>query len=160
MPGGVDQYPEQRDHQEGTDEAQLLAEDGEDEVVVRIGEHGPARQGMTMFGISYEKLFVLAVIALFVLGPERLPAAATWVGQNIRRVREFAGHANRQLRSELGPEFDQLREPLEQLRGPLQDLRSLRDPRSALMRHLLDEPSPPSNGPVPSARPAVDTDAT
>ena len=131
-----------------------------------------------MFGISYEKLFVLAVIALFVLGPERLPAAATWLGQNIRRVREFAGQANRQLRSELGPEFDQLREPIEQLRGPLQDLRSLRDPRTALMRHLLAEPDPPSNAPgpsvpstasgqsapsvpsAPSGPPAIDPDAT
>lgn len=108
-----------------------------------------------MFGISFEKLFVLALIALIVLGPERLPAAATWLGENLRKAKAFAGSANKQLRDELGPEFDHLREPLEQLRGPLQELRSIRDPRSALMRHLLDEPSPPTNGPVPPAVPTL-----
>lgn len=32
-----------------------------------------------MFDLSVEKLFILAIVALFVLGPERLPiAAAGW----------------------------------------------------------------------------------
>jgi len=120
-----------------------------------------------MFGLSFEKLFVLALIALFVLGPERLPAAATWLGQNVRKVKVFAANANRQLRDEVGPEFEHLREPLEQLRGPLQELRSLRDPRAAVLRHLLDEPSSGTPAPVAPARtsaprsaPPFDPDAT
>lgn len=34
-----------------------------------------------MFGLSIEKIVVLVVVALFVLGPERLPAAAAWLGK-------------------------------------------------------------------------------
>lgn len=95
-----------------------------------------------MFDLSFEKLFVLVLVALFVLGPERLPAAATWLGQNIRKVKAFAAGANEQIRRELGPELDQLRAPLAELRAPLQDLRALRDPRAAVMRHLLADPEP------------------
>ncbi len=35
-----------------------------------------------MFDLSLEKIAVLMVVALFVLGPERLPAAAGWIGVN------------------------------------------------------------------------------
>ena len=51
------------------------------------------------------------------LGPEGLPSAAALAGRTVRQVREFATGAREQLRSELGPEFDELRKPLEDLRG-------------------------------------------
>lgn len=81
-------------------------------------------------------------MALFVLGPERLPTAAAWAGKAIRQIKAFATGANEQLRNELGPEFDQLREPLAELRAPLQELRALRDPRAAVMRHLFNDTDP------------------
>ena len=92
-----------------------------------------------MFDLSIEKIVVLALVALFVLGPERLPAAAQWLGKTVRQVKDYATGAHEHLRSELGPEF-------EQFRGPLEDLRSVRDldPRRALRRHLFDDP--PSDG--------------
>jgi sec-independent protein translocase protein TatB len=77
------------------------------------------------------------VAALFVLGPERLPAAAAWLGGAIRKGKALAASANAQITSELGPELDQLRVPLAELRAPLQELRALRDPRGAVLRHLL-----------------------
>jgi len=104
-----------------------------------------------MFDLSVPKLLVLMLVALFVLGPERLPAAATWLGQNIRKVKGFAAGATEALRREVGPEFDQLRQPLQDLRGPLQELRGLRDPKAAVLRHLFAEPDPPTtatNGPA------------
>jgi sec-independent protein translocase protein TatB len=86
-----------------------------------------------MFDISWGEFLVLIVAGLFILGPERLPGAAAWLGRSVRQVREYATGAREQLRSELGPEFDELSKPLE-------DLRSLRnfDPKSAITRHLLD----------------------
>jgi sec-independent protein translocase protein TatB len=86
-----------------------------------------------MFDISWGEFMVLLVAGLFILGPERLPGAAAWLGRTVRQVREYASGAREQLRSELGPEFDELRKPLE-------DLRSLRnfDPRRAVTKHLLD----------------------
>jgi sec-independent protein translocase protein TatB len=86
-----------------------------------------------MFNISWGEFAVLIIAGLFILGPERLPGAAAWLGKTVRQVREYASGAREQLRSELGPEFDDLRKPLE-------DLKALRnfDPKRALSKHLLD----------------------
>jgi len=54
-----------------------------------------------------------------VLGPERLPAAAAWLGGAIRKAKTLAASANAQISSELGPELDQLRAPLAELRRVL-----------------------------------------
>jgi sec-independent protein translocase protein TatB len=86
-----------------------------------------------MFDISWGEFLVLIIAGLFILGPERLPGAAAWLGRTVRQVREYATGARDQLRSELGPEFDELRKPLEDLRN----LRSF-DPKRAVTRHLLD----------------------
>jgi sec-independent protein translocase protein TatB len=93
-----------------------------------------------MFDLSLEKLFILAIVALFVLGPERLPTAAVWVARTLRQVRDFASEANHRLRSELGPEFDELRPALHDLRQDVAGLRIWRDPRTALLHHLSDDP--------------------
>ncbi|GAB3163909.1 Sec-independent protein translocase TatB [Amycolatopsis sp. NPDC004378] len=109
-----------------------------------------------MFGLSLEHAVILLVAALFILGPERLPGAVSQVARAARRAREFAAGAQRQLEAELGPEF-------EQLRKPLQDLRALRDfdPRAALRSHLLDDrPASPAPRLSPGERPPVDVDAT
>jgi sec-independent protein translocase protein TatB len=103
--------------------------------------------------VGWGEILVLIVAGLFILGPERLPEAAAWLGRTIRQVKEFATGARDQLRGELGPEFDELRKPLEELRG----LRNL-NPRTVVTRSLFDDPptkpngyTSPANG---SARPA------
>jgi sec-independent protein translocase protein TatB len=89
--------------------------------------------------VGWPELLVIAMVGLFVLGPERLPAAAAWVASTVRTIRDYAVGARDQLRSELGPELDEFRKPLE-------DLRSVRDldPRRAVRQHLLAEP--PADG--------------
>lgn len=83
--------------------------------------------------VGWAEILVLVVAGLFILGPERLPEAASWIGRNVRKVRDFASGARQQLRDEMGPEFEEYRKPLE-------DLRSLRnfDPRRAVTQHLFD----------------------
>jgi len=87
--------------------------------------------------VGWGEILVLIVAGLFILGPERLPSAAAWVGKTIRQVREYATGAREQLRNELGPEFDELRKPLEELRG-LRDF----NPRRAMERTLFDDDPP------------------
>ena len=88
-----------------------------------------------MLGISTPDLLVLALAALFILGPERLPGAASWLGRTVRKARDSVSTAHEQLRSEVGTEFDEFRQPLRDL-AKLRDI----DPRRVLTRHLLDEP--------------------
>lgn len=87
-----------------------------------------------MFNIGWGEFLILLVAGLLILGPERLPEAAAWLGRTIRQIREYANGARDQLRSELGPEFDEFRAPLEDLRG----LRGI-SPRTAITRHLFDD---------------------
>jgi len=96
--------------------------------------------------VGWGEILVLVVAGLFILGPDRLPSAAAWVGRSIRQVREYATGAREQLRGELGPEFDELRKPLEELRG----LRNF-NPRAAAARALFDDgPAEKPNGFAPT----------
>jgi sec-independent protein translocase protein TatB len=88
-----------------------------------------------MFNIGWAEFLVLTVAGLFIIGPERLPSAAAWLGRSIRQLREYATGAREQLRDHMGPEFDE----------PLEELRRLRrfnprgfTPRSSIA-HLLDD---------------------
>lgn len=92
-----------------------------------------------MFNIGWPEMVILAVAALVILGPERLPGAIRWTAQSLRQLREYATGATSQLRTELGPEFDELRAPLaelQELRRPLNQLRGM-TPRSVVTKHLL-----------------------
>lgn len=91
--------------------------------------------------IGWAEILVLIVAGLFILGPERLPEAARWLGKAIKQVRDYATGARDHLRKELGPEFDEIQQPLNDLRG----LRNF-NPRSAITRTLFsdDEPVKPN----------------
>ena len=85
-----------------------------------------------MFGIEGWELVIIVIIALIVLGPERLPEVARQAGSMVRTVRQM--YAN--VRAEMGPEFDDFE------RG-VRDLRSL-NPREQVRnysRALVDNVS-------------------
>lgn len=83
--------------------------------------------------VGWGEMLLLVVIGLVVLGPERLPGAIQWTAGTIRQVRDYLSGATKELREELGPEFDDLREPLNEI----QKLRGM-TPRAAITKHLLD----------------------
>ena len=97
--------------------------------------------------LSIEKLLVLGLVGLFVLGPERLPAAVSWASDMMRRARRLVDDTQRSLQRDLGPEFDQLRE----LREPLQQLRALNSPTLALSRYLTTPAQPAPTEAPPSS---------
>jgi sec-independent protein translocase protein TatB len=83
--------------------------------------------------VGWGEMLLLVVVGLVILGPERLPGAIRWTSNTIRQARDYVSGATSQLREDLGPEFDDLRQPLSEL----QKLRGL-TPRAALTKHLLD----------------------
>ncbi len=101
---------------------------------------------------DFEKLAVLALIAVFLLGPERLPRYAARLGQLVRSLRTMADGAKDRLRDEMGPEFDEV------------DWKRLDprqyDPRRIIREALLDD-GPPVVKPVSVtlARPAGEESA-
>lgn len=57
-------------------------------------------------GLNFEKMLVILVIAVFVIGPERLPMYAKKLADLVRTVKGMADGAKDRLREEMGPEFD------------------------------------------------------
>ena len=61
-----------------------------------------------MFGINGWEVVLLALIAVFVLGPERLPEYAAKLAQGIKKFRVMAEGAKGQLKDQLGPEYSDI----------------------------------------------------
>ena len=61
-----------------------------------------------MLGINGSELIILIVIALVVLGPEKLPEYARSLAQWIRRMRDMAEGAKAQFKEETGTDFDEV----------------------------------------------------
>ena len=61
-----------------------------------------------MFGIGFEKLFVLAVLGAFLVGPDRLPKVAADLARFIQKMRALGQQAVGELKEQLGPEFANL----------------------------------------------------
>jgi sec-independent protein translocase protein TatB len=83
--------------------------------------------------IGWGEMLVLVIAGLVILGPERLPGAIRWTSSALRQARDYVSGATSQLREDLGPEFEDLRQPL----AELQKLRGM-TPRAAITKHLLE----------------------
>lgn len=96
-----------------------------------------------MFGLSWDQIFLILLAGLFLLGPERIPTAIKWLMDSLRKVRTFAAGAQTEMRSQLGPELDELRRQIAELQSlkELKELRELRDldPRRMVGKSLLGD---------------------
>jgi sec-independent protein translocase protein TatB len=75
--------------------------------------------------IGFGELVVIALVAVVVFGPDKLPELAKQAAVLLRKAREFANSARDDLREELGPEFADL------------ELRDL-DPRAIVRKHIVE----------------------
>jgi sec-independent protein translocase protein TatB len=79
-----------------------------------------------VLGINGLEFVVLAMIAVVILGPERLPEYAAQLARLVKGLRKMASGAREQLREEVGPELDEV------------DWRKL-DPRQYDPRRIIKE---------------------
>lgn len=86
--------------------------------------------------MTIDKFAVIAVIAVFLIGPERIPQYAAQLARLVRSIRGFADGAKERLREEMGPDFDEV------------DWKKLDprqyDPRRIIREALLDDLSQPA----------------
>ncbi len=96
-----------------------------------------------MFGLSWGQIAIIVLVGVFVLGPERIPTAVSWVMTTLRKVRTMAAGAQAELRREIGPELDELRRQVADLQSlkEIQDLRDLRDlhPKRLIGKNILGD---------------------
>ncbi len=78
-----------------------------------------------MWDVGILELAVIALVAVVVLGPDRLPELARQAAQLLHRVRGMATNARDELRNELGPDYSDLQ---------LRDL----DPRTIVRKHITE----------------------
>lgn len=111
-----------------------------------------------MFDIGFPELAVIAMVAVLVFGPDRLPDFARTLGRLLRQGRQLVANAQQELRTELGAagsDFEDVN---------LTDL----NPRTLLKKQLLDEPEKPRSAQLAPAgaelpageSPPYDTEAT
>jgi len=100
-----------------------------------------------VFDLSITKIAVLLVIALVIFGPDQLPKLAQQAGRALRDLRKLADAATRDLKENLGPEFENFEvtdlHPKNFVRKHLLDDEFNTDdldPRKFVRKHLLDEP--------------------
>ncbi len=99
-----------------------------------------------MFGLTFDKLLVIGVIAVFLLGPERLPGYAAKLAQLVKGLRAMANNAKDRMKEEMGDDYDETEwQKLDPRRY---------DPRRIIREALLDEVvgAPSENGSAPETK--------
>jgi sec-independent protein translocase protein TatB len=97
-----------------------------------------------MFDVSFSELMVIGVIALIVIGPERLPKVARTVGHLLGRAQRYVNDVKSDIRREI--ELDDLRKFKSEMEDAAQSVQtslrdvgtSLQEPAQALRQELED----------------------
>src|SRR3954462_11986686 len=101
-----------------------------------------------MFDVGFSELLVIAVVALLVLGPERLPKAARFAGLWVRRARAQWNSVKAEFERDLAD--DELRRPLRDTQAALRGAQdSLGDAGSSLRRDFESASEDLMHGPRP-----------
>lgn len=88
---------------------------------------------MEFLGVGYQELFLVLVLLLVVVGPERLPAMAYQIGRAVRTMQQYA----RAVRSEFSEEFEYIEEQYRTVKGQVDDTRlALREEDRKLQAEL------------------------
>ncbi|MFC6339132.1 Sec-independent protein translocase subunit TatB [Pseudomonas sp. CCM 7891] len=113
-----------------------------------------------MFGISFTELLLVGLVALLVLGPERLPGAARTAGLWIGRLKRSFNSIKQEVEREIGA--DEIRRQLhnEHILSLEQEARKILAPQQQAVTPIEPAPEqsiapPPAVDITPPAAPAV-----
>src|SRR4030095_3010510 len=75
-----------------------------------------------MFDVGFSEIAVIAVVALIVIGPERLPKAARTMGLLFGRLQRYVSDVKADINREM--ELDELRKLQKQVQGAAQEFKT------------------------------------
>ena len=87
-----------------------------------------------MFGLSWGQIGIILLVAVFVLGPDRIPTAVAGALTAVRRLRALVAGAQADTLGQFGPEIAELRRQL----AELQALAGVSELRGLHPQKLLD----------------------
>ncbi|MBK5965511.1 twin-arginine translocase subunit TatB [Thiocystis minor] len=100
-----------------------------------------------MFDVGFSELILVAVVALLVVGPERLPKVARVAGMWLARARRSLVAVKQEIDREMKA-------------GELAEILKQQAAANPLETILEDSSKPPSSSPTPAAPASVDASAT
>lgn len=110
-----------------------------------------------MFNLKGGEFIVIALLALVVLGPEKLPEAARWFGRVYAQIRRMGDGFTKEFQSAVREPLDDFRsavsDPLEGLKSSLDETISSSSPESQRNDDGQPETSARDNGERPSDSP-------
>jgi len=89
-----------------------------------------------MFDVSFTELLVIGVVALVVIGPERLPKVARTLGHLVGRAQRYVNDVKTDIQREV--ELDELRKLKDQMQDAAQTVQSSLQNTEATLRKPLD----------------------
>lgn len=91
-----------------------------------------------MFDIGFTEIFLVAVVALVVIGPERLPGVARNIGRFAGRLQRYVHDIKRDFNREV--EFEEIRRLQHEMETTVQSMQeSMRVVESSLKKEALDQ---------------------
>jgi sec-independent protein translocase protein TatB len=90
-----------------------------------------------MFDVSFTELMVIGVVALIVIGPERLPKVARTVGHLLGRAQRYVNDVKSDIRREV--ELDELRKFKKEMDDAALDVKTSLHQTEASIRTGLDD---------------------
>lgn len=104
-----------------------------------------------MFGVGPMEMLVIAVIALLVFGPERLPEIAGKIGKGVRELRSVTGELTTEFQRAIG----EAQSTIDDVKQPAIEVRQTAE--SALSTVRLDQVESPASAanPEPDKSPTV-----
>ena len=125
-----------------------------------------------MFDISFSELLVIGVIALVVIGPERLPKVARTVGHLLGRAQRYVSDVKGDIQREV--ELDELKKMKEEMENAARDVtQSMQDTENSIRGNLdlknhedyaentyQSNTTPTTTQPTPTAESLTDSSAS
>ncbi|NYT83345.1 twin-arginine translocase subunit TatB [Alcaligenaceae bacterium] len=125
-----------------------------------------------MFDVSFSELMLIGVIALIVIGPERLPKVARTIGHLVGRAQRYVSDVKSDIQREMDlDELNNLKGQMEEaaksvkssmqeasdsLRQPLSEAEQALKEASASVESLVDSARAEVNGPETTTAPAIE----